>query len=261
MIGENYLEEIELFKKTYVILYTHLDDFTRQAQKLFNKYVHEFSRASFLNGMPVEQLEGIECIEAVACDTALNGCLYAKLWPAVLKANERDDTLMVNRMNLLRIKLSIDPDAGPDESMLDESSIDQCVEFFRLERIYFGVNVRAVIKELRKCEMLNNPFERIESVKVSVDLLVSELTKLSMTNSAGGEKQETIMVTSENLIPLMAYVLLCSNLNHLKSAVFYVDNFNFSSMLPQTSSNSYLAELTYFMTTLKAAITFIEDAS
>lgn len=256
-IGENYLEEIDVFKKTYVILYTHLNDFTRQAQKLFTKYTNEFARALFVNGMSIEQLDAsnYECITAVACETALNGCLFTKLWPAVLKAHERDDTQLVNRMNLVRIKLGLDSAAPLSDEPLDESTVNECVRFFNLEPIYFSVGLRAVSKELRKIEMLNNPLEKLESLKASVDLLVNELTKLSMTATT------SIMVTSENLIPLMAFVLIRSNLVYLKSIVYYVDCFSFSSVLPHVNSNNFIAELAYFMTTLKAAISFIENTS
>ena len=245
------MEEIELFKKTYIILYTHLNDYTNQAEKLFTKYTSQFGQAILINGLPADQYDSIECIVGVACEIALNGCLFSKLWPAVVKANEREDTRLCNRISLIRIKLGLDS----EDEEIDEKTIEECVEYFHLEKGFFRVNLKPVLKELRKLELLNNPFERTEAIKACVDLLVNELTILSM----GKNSRDVFTVTSENLIPMMAFILVRSSLSHIKSIVFFIDNFSFSCS-SQSATNSYLAELSYFMTTFKAAIAFIEDS-
>lgn len=165
-------------------------------------------------------------------------------------------------MNLIRIKLGVNSivSSSVEEDDLDESTLNQCVEFFHLDRVFFAVNLKPVLKELRKVELLNNPFERLESVKASVDLLVNELTILSLGKRNQTDTNDVLTVTSENLIPLIAFVLLRSSLVNLKSAVYYVDNFSFASSLSHVASNSYLAELTYFMTSFKASLAFIENS-
>jgi hypothetical protein len=256
-MGEEFLEEVELLKKTYIILWTHLGDCVNQLKKLYQKYTTRFLSAYKINGIELDQLTGIDLQVAIASEIAINGCLFPKLWPSIIKANEKEDNRLVNKINLIRIKLNVE--AGNDtEEKMDESTIEQCVEYFKLDKIYFSVNLRPVLKETKKLELLNNPFERLELIKTTIDLLINELTILSI----GKNNDTQLVITSEILIPMMAFILVKSKLNYLKSIVYFVEKFSFSSQTNSYPSlnNSYLGELDYFMTTFKASICFIEES-
>lgn len=154
---------------------------------------------------------------------------------------------------------------------LTAETIDLCSRFFHIETKYFLINTQPVLREFKRLSLLNNPFEKLECIKSSVELVTNELTILSSqpkdptkhTSQDNDGKEESTIITSEILIPLISFILIRSNINCFKSICYFIDTFQFSSR-PNSFSNSHcstrLGELAFFMTTFKAAIQFIETS-
>ena len=123
--------------------------------------------------------------------------------------------------------------------------------------------------------LLNNPFEKLECIKTSVELVTNELTILSTQKKSfkcikqkcahriNGDDESSLIITSDILIPLIAFILIRSNINCFKSILYFIHKFQFSAQA-NSFSNSHcstkLDELPFYMTTFRAAIQFIETS-
>lgn len=263
-IGDEYLEQIELFKKTYIILETHLNDCANNLRKIYLKYASMFINSFNLEVKfkSITAPQQADLIILIACEISIVGCLFAKLWPCVLKLNAESDFELNKKIENLKLRLRVD-----EFGTRNKKSIDLCKSFFQLNDEYFRIDFKIVLKELNKIALLNNPFERLQCIRVTIDLLSNEMTVLSLKE----EKITNFVITSEVLIPLLAFILLLTNINCFKSIIYFIDTFSFSSQVNDSDLNlnvsnhksqslSYLAELNYFMTTFKAAVQFIEDS-
>jgi len=137
--------------------------------------------------------------------------------------------------------------------------VSLCTRFFNLNSKYFLINTQPVLREFKRLSLLNNPFERLECIKTSVELLTNELTLL---HSQEPHAASTV-ITSEVLIPLIAFILISSNIGCFKSVCYFIDRFQFSAR-PNSHSSSHISarldELAFFMTSFKAAVQFIETS-
>ena len=122
------------------------------------------------------------------------------------------------------------------------------------------------MREFKRLSLLNNPFEKLECIKTSLELVTNELTILSSQSdkkTVDSPDNQSTIITSDILIPLLGFILIRSNINCFKSICYLIDNFQFSAQA-NTFSNSHcstrLDELAFFMTTFKAAIQFIETS-
>ena len=140
-------------------------------------------------------------------------------------------------------------------SKLNEQTIMECSKFFNIDQKYFRLNTQPCLNELKRLSLFNIPFEKLDCIKMSIDLLTNELT-ISLAN-----QKEQCVITSEILIPLFAFVLIKSSLNCFKSIIYFIDKFQLSAKQSVKSFNSTsLDELAYFMATFRAAIQFIETS-
>lgn len=262
-IGDDYLEEIDLFKKTFIILESHLDECFINLQKIYEKYVNLFFKSFELESRfksKMQSCQQIDLIILVSCEISIIGCLFSKLWPCITRLNSDQDSELQNKFKILKSKLCLE---DFDKS---EKWILLCKDFFQIDKKFFEIDFKSVLKEIKKIAYLNNPFERQQCLRVSVDLLANEMTKLSMKHV-----KNNFVLTSENLIPLLALVLLLSDINCFKSIVYFIDRFNLSAQAKDSGlldkfkchksfSITYLDELAYFLTTFKAALSLIENS-
>lgn len=247
-IGQEFLNEIELFKKTYIILYTHLGDCSRNLRRIYDKYVYMFMKSYRLesqSGFGSHSAQ-TDLIVSVVCEISLIGCLFAKLWPCILKLNSENDMAVMKKCHYLKLKLKLDDNS--------KESVGLCSEYFGLDETFFMLNLKLILKEIKKISLLNNPFERLESIRTIIDLVTNELTITSIKE----KKESNFVITSDILIPLLAYILLKSNINCFKSIIYFIEMFNFSSQEPYNST--FIAELNFFMATFKAAVQLIENS-
>ena len=255
IIGEDLLNELELFRKTYIILPTHLADCAKQLEKLHNKYVKKFLKSLNFN----QSNSNTDLMVTIAVETTINGVLFAKIWSNILKLNEELDRELEEKFTKLIYKLKLNKE---DPNVFG----DLCSEFFKIEKKYFLINTKSILKELKRLPLLNNPYEKLDCLKTSVDLLNNEFTiSFKKTNSnSPNDSVQIVTITSELLIPLMAFILLNSNINCFKSIEYFMEKFQFS-MSPNSYSNSHtstvLYELSFFMITFKAALQLIETSS
>lgn len=109
-IGEDLLNEIELFRKTYIILLTHLDDCAAQLQQMYDKYVRKFLHAA-KKAMDIDVnstgFSNIDLMVSIACENSIVGCLFPKLWPYLLQNNANDDLLIQVKCDRVRRLLKI----------------------------------------------------------------------------------------------------------------------------------------------------------
>ncbi|RNA39302.1 telomerase-binding EST1A-like [Brachionus plicatilis] len=259
-LGDQYLEEIDLFKKTYIILDSHLDECVENMQKVYEKYVHLFFKSFELElkfkarSNDLSSFQQLDLIVLVSCEVSIIGCLFGKIWPCIVRLNAEKDSDLLVKFCVLRSKLCL------EEYGQSNKWVVLCAHFFQLEKELFQINFKSVLKEVKKLAYLNNPFEKQQCLRISVDLLGNEMTILSQKNG-----KSNFVLTSEILIPLMAFILLLTDIKCFKSI------FNFSSQAKESGllakfkchksySITYLDELSYFMTTFKAALNLIENS-
>jgi hypothetical protein len=272
IIGEYLLSEVELFKKTYIILPTHLTDCAGQLTKIHDKYLRRFLSSFSIqdNKKLSESVSDIDLIISIACENTIIGCMYAKLWPCILNANKALDEALWANCKKIKSKLALE-NSDEDEAynQLDgqqKKRILQWANFFQVDKLFFCINFKPILKEVKKLAMLNNPFQSMNCIKTCIDLLSNELS-VSQRNAeklAAKSSSTSCVVTSETLIPLLAFILVRSNMECLKSIVYFIDVFNFTSQ-PSSYTNAcnsiLISELSFFMVSFKAAIQVIEHLS
>jgi hypothetical protein len=109
-IGEDLLNEVELFRKTYIILYTHINDCIKQLQKMYKKYVRRFleSARNTMNLDTNSSVYGnIDLMVSIACENTIVGYIFAKLWPCLLQLNMEQDKLIQQKCDRIRKLLKI----------------------------------------------------------------------------------------------------------------------------------------------------------
>lgn len=269
LIGENLVNEIEVLRKTYIILYTHIVDCEKQLERIYLKYLRKFLRyAQTLMNLDTDSgvYSDFDLMVSVACENIIVGVVFSKLWPCLLQLNMNEDDFIQIKCDRIRKLLKL-----TKVTNLTAETIDLCSRFFHIETKYFLINTQPVLREFKRLSLLNNPFEKLECIKSSVELVTNELTILSSqpkdptkhTSQDNDGKEESTIITSEILIPLISFILIRSNINCFKSICYFIDTFQFSSR-PNSFSNSHcstrLGELAFFMTTFKAAIQFIETS-
>ena len=256
-LGQDLLNELDLFRKTYIIIYTHLDDCAKQLKSIYDKYIGLLLKSiknSVKNGLFVVSNDSlVELIISICCDNAINGFIYPKLWPAILKMNcEQDEMIFLKSTQMVNsLKLN-------DERY---DSIELCTNYFQIDRKYFMINYSTILNEIKRLSMLNNPYEKLLCIKNTIDLLNNELTISTLASMTESKSQvETAVITSDLLIPLIAFILIKSGLNCLQSIMYFIETFGFCAQ-PSNHSNScsssVITELIFFLTTFKAAIQFI----
>jgi hypothetical protein len=256
-LGQDLLNELDLFRKTYIILYTHLDDCAKQVKNIYDKYIELFLKSikySVKNGVFVVSNDSlVELMISICCENAINGYIYPKLWPAILKMNkEQDEMIFLKSIQLVNhLKLN-------DERF---DSIESCSNYFQIDRRYFMINYSTILIEIKRLSMLNNPFEKLQCIKNTIDLLNNELTISMLASMTESKSQlEASVITSDLLIPLIAFILIKSDINCLQSIMYFIETFGFCAQPSDHSnscSSSVITELIYFLTTFKAAIQFI----
>jgi hypothetical protein len=252
IIGEDLLNDLELFRKTYIILPTHLADCAEKLEKIQNRYVKKF-----LHSLNFSQSNSnLDLMVTIACESTINGVLFAKIWSNIVKLNGELDKELSEKFDKLVYKLKLTNDNPNEFSQL-------CADFFKTDKKYFLINTKSILKEIKRLPLLNNPYEKLDCLKTSVDLLNNELT-ISFKKRISDAPNEGVQLTSELLIPLMAFILLKTEINCFKSIEYFMEKFQFS-MSPNSYSNSQsstvLAELSFLMSTFKAALQFIETSS
>lgn len=258
-IGEGLLDELDLFRKTYIVLPGHLEDCCRHMRQIYEKHC-----ALFLKSIKKMVTMGVgggweefganesltELIVSVGCETVINGCLYPKVWPCVLKVSGKEDASIEQKCKELRIHL------GLEDSENNEEWFSKCANFFHIDQKYFRLNYFLVLKEIKRLEMLNNPFEKLEAIKTTIDMLTNEITLFDEENNNE--------ITADLLIPLMSFILVKSSITCLQSLIVFIEMFAFSSQPSQHSNannSQVLTELGYFFTTFRASVQYILSTS
>ncbi len=254
-IGACLLDELELFRKTYIILSTHIDDCVQSLLKIYTKYLRTFF--SSLKRNHIEN-ENFDLMLLIACENTIVGFLFTKLWPCVLRLNYENDQAVhlkcIQLTNYLKLKSSIDNFKSP--MIITDESANLCSKFFNIEQKYFRLNTQPILTEIKRLPLLNVPYEKLECIKTVIDLLSNELT-ITLAS-----QKEQAVITSEILIPLVAFILIKSGLNCLYSIVFFIEKFQLSAQQTLRAVNSMggLDELAYFVVTFRTAIQFIESS-
>lgn len=248
LIGASLLDEIEVFRKTYIILSDHLEDCFKNLLKIYKKYVKMFFKSIRKNNINQNSVN-FDLIIILACENTIIGFLFAKLWPCILEINsEKNKQISIKCKKLINF-LKLNDFSNNDESF------ELCSKFFNINKNYFRINQQPIQSEIKNLSLVNVPFEKLECIKKTIDSITNELTILLAFH------REQAFITSEILIPLLAFILIKSNINCVYSIIYFVEKFQLSSYQNLKFINSTrLEELAYFMTTFRAAIQFIETS-
>jgi hypothetical protein len=277
LIGESLLAEIELFRKTYIVLSSHMSDCVSYLYRLYKKYVKLFMKSykMFASQNQVDNIDDIDQMVSVACEIVINGCLFAKLWSSVQQMNSSKDAYLLLRCMQLKNYLKLDElaiatviDTKNSKSVAKHDCLRACSKYFQLDADYFRINCKPIIRELSRLALMNNPFEKLECIKTSVDLLTNEVNILfTATLNKSEEKNVTPgsnVITTELLIPLLSFIIIKTEIDCLQSIVYFIENFHFSyrqSSFSNSFNSAHLAELNFFFVTFKAAIQLIESSN
>ena len=247
------------------MLPTHLGDCAAQLKRIHARYVHKFLRAlsifsstvTFDDDSGAMMLSSSDSnmllIVSVACENAIVGTMHGKLWPAIVQSCEKRDSQLTLKCRQLAQRLRLD--AGGSQAS------EAAASFFQINPAYFQLNSALVLKELRRVEMLNTPFEKLECLKHTIELITSELALSAKNNKSYAAAATTSPLTSDTLVPLLAFVLVKSQLKSLHAIMLFVEMFHFSAQLAALTNSTVLAELSFFLTSFRAAVQLVEEAS
>ena len=142
LIGQELLDEIELFRKTYIIIHTHLDHCAKQLYHIYSKYVKKFIN-SYKKSSSLSDIDtNSDLMISIACENVIVGCLFSKLWSNVLLMNHEQDEVLLNKCKKLFRNLKLNGD--PNESIV------RCGEFFKIDKLFFMINDRLILKEFKR---------------------------------------------------------------------------------------------------------------
>ena len=252
-LGEALLDELDVMRKTYIVIHTHMADCVRTLAAMHRKYLRLFLKAYHTS--PNTTDADVELMLSVACENVIVGCMYPKLWPNVLRLHERQDELLRNKMRRVAELIGTAPSAAA---------------LFAVEESYFRVNVTRVLRELNKLAMLNNPFEQCACIKASLDLLQTEFTLIDMQNAqtaAAAAPADATVLSSDVLLPLTAYLLVRSEITCLHAVVYFIEHFHFTlkeddddhhGRMQFSACRALLAESSFLVATFRAAVQLVE---
>jgi hypothetical protein len=273
LIGESLLSEIELFRKTYIVISDYMSDCVVYLNRLYKKYVKLFMKSykMFAGQNQVDNMDNIDQMVSLACEIAINGCLFAKLWSPIQQINSSKDAYLLLRCLQLKNYLKLDELAASLEAknskiFVKQECLKTCSNYFQLDVDYFRINCKPIMREFSRLALMNNPFEKLECIKTSVDLLTNEINLLFTREKQNEEKSNTSsnVVTTELLIPLLSFIIIKTEIDCLQSIIYFIENFHFSyrhSSFSNSFNSAYLAELNFFFVTFKAAVQSIESSN
>ncbi|CAG0919912.1 unnamed protein product [Notodromas monacha] len=143
-------------------------------------------------------------------------------------------------------------------SIEDKLLLDRATEFCKLRitadqlgaRIEFSVPLPAAVVELASLDCLKNPMEKLQAMRNSVDLVIAEVKRTiveAMSNSTTELDFKSPIVTTSDLLPLVAVVLIKAKPLHLASNSYYSQNFCWSQ-----------EDVFYALKTIDAAKNFLQ---
>jgi len=108
LIGEELIGEVELMRKTCIVLSTHLADCEAQLERVYVKYVNKFLGAARAQlGADSSAYSSVDLMVAVACESTIVGVLFSKLWPCLLQFNAREDSAIQAKCERVRKLLKL----------------------------------------------------------------------------------------------------------------------------------------------------------
>ncbi len=107
-IGEDLINEVELMRKTCIVLSTHLADCEARMEGIYVKYVERFLGAACTRlEKDSSAYAEVDLMVAVACENTVVGVLFSKLWPCLLQFNSKEDSVIQIKCDRIRKFLNL----------------------------------------------------------------------------------------------------------------------------------------------------------
>lgn len=159
--------------------------------------------------------------------------VYPKIFPAICEEFVKADKLVLTRCSQLE---------SADNRQL---GIDN----------KFNCDLLDAVLCLRKLDDLYTPLEKLLCVKATLDHISEGINKYTEQNNLFRKIScQYVCITSDDLIPILAKVIINSKSPHLESNVYFMDIFNWSAASKDKDN------LSYSLVTLKAAILYMTDS-
>jgi hypothetical protein len=268
-LGEQLLNNLEVFRKTYICLSTHMNECADHLQKLFTKYVNKY--LSSFKSKKLDSYHYDPLLVAIACENSIVGYVFLKVWPCIVEANQEKDYQINSKCLKIYRHLMLHKimDGNSIRTEEREATLVACSLFFQIDRSYFSINFGPILRELNKSTLHNNPFERLQCFKTTIDLLTNELT---LSVNKNDNQSDAGPITGDILVPLVAFLFINGSnmkssdggMDNLMSNINFIELFHFCGRQTDNHNDSYvnsslILELNFLFTTIRASIELIQQ--
>lgn len=167
-----------------------------------------------------------------AIECYINESVYPKIFPVICEKFSKADELVLTRCAEL---------ASVDNRQL---SIDN----------KFDCDLSGAVLSLKKLDSLFTPLEKLLCIKATLDHISEGINNYTeQMNIFRKNSCQSVCITSDDLIPILAKVIIHSKSRHLESNIYYMDVFNWNFASKDKDN------LSYCLVTLKAAVLYMID--
>ncbi|KAL6046849.1 Ankyrin repeat domain-containing protein 27 [Balamuthia mandrillaris] len=212
-------EHIEQFNKTYVLVKNYEQHAVKKIQGIFD-YALEALLCANGTFRRFHNMNNEQCLNELKemIEIFVSNGLHAKLWKNIRNNFKQEDSELYGIIAPLeKIRQS---DLGVREEL-------QC-------------SMVEPTRQFKQLEALTTPLEKLYCLKKTNDLIMKTVQAAVSPNSDE-------IVTTDDLIPFLAYIIVLSKCKHLQSQLFYMENFTFSSLKSELGFNlvSFQAAVQY----------------
>lgn len=215
--------EVNEFNKSYFFVEGFEDHLRQKVQTLCNQAVEALICANpdfrFIHKMSGPSLTSLSQI----IESYVLGILHEKVFDACQKSNKQQDGKLYMRLDQL--------------SKTSQAQLD-------IEEDMQG-DYKEAIKACQRMEFCITPLEKLACMQDVSNAITKKVSSLSAA------KGKDLVVTTDNLIPLLVYVIIQAKPLHFHSNIYYTEQFSFSNL----STSSY----GFTLITFKAATSFLES--
>lgn len=211
------------FNKSYVLMGGYKKQAIERITQLYKQLLNDYILPNNNMGSSGNNDQYVTSLKNSAMSILCSG-IYDKVFPFWVREHTQDD----QKMYAYQITLS--------NLTLDDFAVPKSFQCSQDSAIY-------VLRTIDDCR---SAFEKMKCLKTTSDLIMKTVNKHQEESNTG--KQEVF--TSDELLPILTYVICQSKLSHLSSNLAYMTEFSIDEMMS--------TEYGYAMTTFEVALEYMK---
>lgn len=214
---------VALFARNYLLLPKYVDDASRKLKSIVDATMDDITDGDY-------ESKPADTIHAAIESYVLSG-VHEQLFPAICQHFKADDSLLSDKLLSLRQLNVSATQLGAD--------------------VLFACPLPATVVELATLDCLASPRQKLQCMKNVMDLIMAEIKQnLQETQGVLTPPGGMPFLTSDNLIPVLLTAMVCAQLQHLASDLYYAENFVWGVSSKDAHG--------YSLVTFKAAVGFLK---